>query len=131
MSWYIDSSAILKLLIAEKESAALTGFIDVTLKSSVLTRVEVIRSLHRISPEKIYDATVILAGVDLTPLNPFILDIAENFAPAITLKSLDAIHVATTIFLNTTVTGIITYDRQMIANAKMLGVHVISPGMKS
>ena len=130
MSWYIDSSAILKLLIAEKESSALTGFIDVKLKSSVLTRVEVIRSLHRISPEKIHDATVILDGVDLTPLNPFILDIAENFASAITLKSLDAIHVATTIFLNTTVAGIITYDRQMIANAKMLGVHVISPGMK-
>ena len=130
MSWYIDSSAILKLLIAEKESSALTGFIDVKLKSSVLTRVEVIRSLHRISPEKIHDATVILAELDLAPLNPFILDIAENFAPTITLKSLDAIHVATTIFLNTTVAGIITYDRQMIANAKMLGVHVISPGMK-
>ena len=131
MSWYIDSSAILKLLIAEKESAALTGFIDVKLMSSVLTRVEVIRSLHRISPEKIPDATLILANLDLTPVNPFIIDIAENFGPLITLKSLDAIHVASTIFLNTTVQGLITYDKQMIANAKMLGVHVVSPGMKS
>ena len=30
MSWYADSSAILKLLIEEKESAALADFIDFT-----------------------------------------------------------------------------------------------------
>ena len=130
MSWYADSSAILKLLIVEKESADLTDFIDFTIKSSVLTRVEVIRVLYKIAPEKIDRAQIILAGIDLTPVNPAILSMAENFAPAITLKSLDALHVATAIFLDKSVEGVITYDKAMIKNAKELGIKVISPGMK-
>jgi len=130
LSWYADSSAILKLLILEKESADLTDFIDFTIKSSVLTRVEVIRVLYKIAPEKIDRAQIILAGIDLTPLNPAILSMAENFAPAITLKSLDALHVATAIFLDKSVEGVITYDKAMIKNAKELGIKVASPGMK-
>ena len=130
MSWYADSSAILKLLIVEKESAALTDFIDFTIKSSALTRVEVIRVLQKIAPEKIDQAQIILAGIDLTPLNPAILSMAENFAPAITLKSLDALHVATAIFLDKSVEGVITYDKAMIKNAKELRIKVASPGMK-
>ena len=130
MSWYADSSAILKLLIVEKESAALTDFIYFTIKSSALTRVEVIRVLHKIAPEKIDRAQIILAGIDLTPLNPAILSMAENFAPAITLKSLDALHVATAIFLDKSVEGVITYDKAMIKNAKELRIKVASPGMK-
>ncbi len=130
MSWYIDSSALLKLLIVEKESAALTDFIDFTIKSSVITRVEVIRTLHRIAPEKIAEAQIILAGTDLIPVNPAILNVAENFTPSITLKSLDALHVATVLFLNKSIEGVITYDRQMIKNAKELGIKVVSPGLK-
>ena len=130
MSWYIDSSALLKLLIVEKESTALTDFIDFTIKSSVITRVEVIRTLHRIAPEKIAEAQIILAGTDLIPVNPAILNVAENFTPSITLKSLDALHVATVLFLNKSIEGVITYDRQMIKNAKELGIKVVSPGLK-
>ena len=130
MSWYADSSAILKLLIVEKESAALTDFIDFTIKSSALTRVEVIRVLQKIAPEKIDRAQIILAGIDLTPLNPAILSMAENFAPSITLKSLDALHIATAIFLDKSVEGVITYDKAMIKNAKELRIKVASPGMK-
>ena len=130
MSWYLDSSAILKLLIAEKESAALTDFINFTIKSSVLTRVEVIRTLHKIAPEKTADAKEILAGIDVTPLNSAVLNIAENFSLSITLRSLNALHVATVLFLEKTVEGLLTYDKQMIANAKLLGIKTISPGMK-
>ena len=130
MSWYADSSALLKLLIVEKESVDLSDFIDFTIKSSVLTRVEVIRTLHKIAPEKINDAQIILDGIDLTPVNPAILSVAENFSPSITLKSLDAIHVATVIFLNKSVEGVITYDKAMIKNANELGIKVVSPGMK-
>jgi hypothetical protein len=130
LSWYADSSALLKLLIVERESAALSDFIDFTIKSSVITRVEMIRTLHKIAPEKITDAQIILDGIDLTPVNPAILNVAENFSPSITLKSLDAIHVATVIFLDKSVEGVITYDKAMIKNAKELGIKVVSPGLK-
>jgi predicted nucleic acid-binding protein len=118
------------LLIAEKESASLTDFINFTIKSSALTRVEVIRTLHKIAPERVADAKVILAGIDVTPVNTSVLSTAENFNPSITLRSLDAIHVATVLFLAKTVEGLITYDKQMITNAKKLGIKVISPGLK-
>ena len=130
MSWYLDSSAVLKLLIAEKESVALTDYINFTIKSSALTRVEVIRVLLKIAPERVADAKAILAGIDVTPVNSAVLNTAENFNPSITLRSLDALHVATVLFLEKTVKGLITYDKQMITNAKELGIKVISPGMK-
>ena len=130
MSWYIDSSAILKLLISEKESIALAAFLDAPVKTSVISRVEVICSLNRISPEKIAEGQAALSRFEMTPVSSPILMLAENFPVSITLKSLDAIHVATVIFLNKSVKGIITYDKQMIKNAKELGIKVVSPGMK-
>ena len=130
MSWYVDSSALLKLLIVEKESVDLIDFIDFTITSSVVTRVEVIRTLQKIAPEKVAEAQILLTGIDLTPVNSSILSVAENFSPSISLKSLDAIHVATVIFLDKSVEGLVTYDKAMIKNAKELGIKTISPGIK-
>jgi predicted nucleic acid-binding protein len=130
LSWYIDSSAILKLLISEKESIALVAFLDAPVKTSVISRVEVIRSLNRISPEKIAEGQAALSRFEMTPVSSPILMLAENFPVSITLKSLDAVHVATVIFLNKLVEGIITYDKAMIKNAKELGIKVVSPGIK-
>lgn len=130
MSWYIDSSAILKLLISEKESIALVAFLDAPVKTSVISRVEVIRSLNRISPEKIAEGQAALSRFEMTPVSSPILMLAENFPVSITLKSLDAVHVATVIFLDKSVEGVITYDKAMIKNAKELGIKVVSPGMK-
>jgi predicted nucleic acid-binding protein len=130
LSWYLDSSAVLKLLINEKESVALTGFIDFKVTSSALTRVEVIRTLHKIAPEKVEEAKVILKGFDVIPINTAVLNIAESFDSSITLRSLDALHVATVLFLEKTVNGLISYDKAMIVNAKQLGIATISPGIK-
>ncbi|MSX58917.1 MAG: PIN domain-containing protein [Actinobacteria bacterium] len=130
LSWYIDSSAILKLLISENESIALAQFLDAPTKTSAISRVEVIRSLNRIAPEKIIEGQALLSKFEMTPASAPILILAENFPTAITLKSLDAIHVATVVFLNKTVKGLVTYDKQMIENAKKLGLTVVSPGMK-
>jgi len=130
LSWYIDSSAILKLLISEKESIALVEFLDAPAKTSAISRVEVMRSLNRINPEKIAEGQAALSRFELIPASSPILILAENFPTAITLKSLDAIHVATVVFLNKTIRGLITYDKAMIKNAKELGIKVASPGMK-
>ena len=130
MSWYIDGSAILKLLISEKESIALAEFLDAPVKTSEISRVEVIRSLNRISPEKIADGQAALSRFEMIPVNSPIRILAENFPAAITLKSLDALHFATVVFLNKTISGLITYDKAMIKNAKLLGIKVVSPGMR-
>lgn len=130
MSWYLDSSAILKLLIAEKESAELVRFINFVPKSSFLARVEVVRTLMRIAPEKVDHAKIILQQMDLSPISPVVLMKAESFASSVSLQTLAAIHIATVQSLHGVIEGLITYDNQMISNAKDLGITVVSPGMK-
>lgn len=130
MSWYLDSSAILKLIISERESRPLTEFLNVDAKTSTISRVEVIRALHRVSPEKISDGLRILSKIEMCPAGTPVLSSAENFSSRVTLRTLDAIHVATVLFLGNSVEGLISYDKQMIRNAKEFGIKVLSPGMK-
>jgi len=130
LSWYLDSSAILKLILAETESKALVNFLSEETITSTISRVEVIRTLNRMYPLSVIKGKEILSNFLLTPMNPAILSSAENFPESITLRSLDAIQVATVIFLDKSVEGVVTYDKQMIKNAKELGIKVASPGMK-
>jgi hypothetical protein len=52
---------------------------------------------------------------------------AEEYSQEITLKSADAIHVATVEFLRPMLFGLVTLDKQMILNAKRLGIKVYEP----
>ena len=130
MSWYLDSSAILKLILTESESRSLNIFLTDEAMTSTISRVEVIRTLNRMYPLSVTKGKEILSKFLLTPMNPAILSSAENFPESITLRSLDAIQVATVIFLDKSIEGLITYDKAMIKNAKDLGIKVVSPGLK-
>ena len=130
MSWYIDSSAILKLIFIEKETAELDKVMNNAMVTSTLTRVEVKRAVSRINPEKLVVANDVLSQLKYTELDPQTMQLAEAFTPDITLRTLDAIHVACLLQINRAVQGIITYDKQMIANAQNMGIRVLSPGVK-
>jgi predicted nucleic acid-binding protein len=71
-----------------------------------------------------------LEKINFLPISNAILLAAENFSSDITLRALDAIHVATVMSLEGSIEGLITYDKQMFTNAQLLGIKVISPGMK-
>ena len=130
MSWYIESSAILKLIFIEKETAELDKVMNNAMVTSTLTRVEVKRAVSRINPEKLVVANDVLSQLQYTELDPQTMQLAEAFTPDITLRTLDAIHVASVLQINRAVQGIITYDKQMIANAQNMGIRVLSPGVK-
>ena len=130
MSWYLDSSAILKLILTESESRSLNIFLTDEAMTSTISRVEVIRTLNRMYPLSVTKGKEILSKFLLTPMNPAIRSSAENFPESISLRSLDAIQVATVIFLDKSIEGLITYDKAMIKNAKDLGIKVVSPGLK-
>jgi len=98
--------------------------------TSTLTRVEVKRAVNRINPQKMVVANDVLAQIQYTELDSQTLQLAEAFAPDITLRTLDAIHVASVLRISGAVTGIISYDKQMISNAKTMGIEVLSPGAK-
>ena len=130
MSWYLDSSAILKTIFDEKERSALLETLTSQSTSSRISLLEVRRTVMRLAPTKLVEANQELKKLNLSPLSNSILTIAESFLSNVTLRTLDAIHVASVLSLEGAVEGLITYDKQMIANAKLLGINVISPGMK-
>ena len=131
MSYYLDSSAILKIIFQEDESTALAKFITEPAITSSISRVEVLRTVQRIDPSRVQLAHSELAKINIVEPIPSILTIAENFSHEVTLRSLDAIHVATLIFLSTATRGLITYDKLMAKNAEQLGLKVLAPGTKN
>ena len=130
MSWYIDSSAILKFVFAEPERAALVKALTQPAISSELARLEVKRAVHRINPKDIALANQELTRINFVTISDQVLSTAEAFTANISLATLDAIHVATALTLGSKIEGIITYDKQMIANAQNMGIRVLSPGVK-
>ena len=128
MSWYIDSSAILKFVFDEPERPALLKALTEPPVTSEIARLEVKRTVSRINPKDLDLASEELAKVRIVDLSKSVLSTAESFAVNVTLGSLDAIHVATAIQLSSEIEGIITYDKQMAKNAYNLGIKVLSPG---
>ena len=130
MSWYLDSSAILKYIFAEPERPALVKALTSQAISSELARLEVKRAIYRINPKDIILANEELSRINFVSISNQVLGIAESFTNSVTLATLDAIHVATAITLGKGIEGIITYDKQMITNARNMGIKVLSPGAK-
>jgi len=130
LSWYLDSSAILKTIFDEQERPELLRLLNSQSTSSRLSKIEVRRTVTRLALTKTAEVNLELEKINFLPISDPILMAAENFSSEITLRTLDAIHIATVMSLEGSIEGLITYDKQMIANAKLLGIKVVSPGMK-
>jgi uncharacterized protein len=120
----------LKLIFTEKETADLDKVMNNQMITSTLTRVEVKRAVNRINPDKLVVANDVLAQIQYTELDSQTLALAEAFTPGVTLRTLDAIHVASVLRIPDAVSGIISYDKQMVNNARKMGIKVLSPGAK-
>ena len=128
--WYIDSSAIIKLIKVEKESAALVKKLPRSIITSRIARVEVARTIAQHEPDLLDLAYDVLSDIQMIAVEDSIISIAENLPVFTQLRSLDAIHVASATAMKSIVQGIITYDKQMGEAASALGFAVSSPGMK-
>ena len=128
--WYIDSSAIIKLIKPEKESAALIKKLPNGLIASCISRVEVTRTIIRHEPD-LLDATYdVLADIQMVPVEDAIITIAENLPQFIDLRSLDSLHIASALSIKNVLKGVITYDKEMVKAAESVGFKTLSPGMK-
>lgn len=125
--YYLDASAILKLIIEEKESNKLEKFIKTKSCTSKISRIEVMRVINRTIPEASESAQQILARFDYVNITDLVIRTAESFLGLPTLRSLDSIHVASALSISNEIEGIISYDKKMITNAKSLGLLVYSP----
>lgn len=123
---YVDSSAIVKLAVAEPESAALRRHLSrrQPLVSSALARTEVARALMPSGPEAVARGELVLRRIQLLRVNDRVLGDAGQLTP-VELRSLDAIHLASARRLGSSVKQIVTYDERM-ADAAMAGGWTVS-----
>lgn len=130
-SYYIDTSALLSIVFDESSAKALKPFLGSIFYTSQITRVELIRAVYRLAPEREKVARNVLEGVRIVPVRPSILTQAERLPERINIRALDAIHIATANILDSVrIHGVITYDKQMAKAASALGFTVESPGIK-
>ena len=126
--WYIDSSAIVKLVAREPESIALRRFVQRRrpLVASALVRTEVTRAVLSLGDPFLRRVTQVLNRIDLVRINNQVLGDAGLLEPP-GIRSLDAIHLATAALFEDTLNAVITYDGPMTDAARMFGWKVSAP----
>lgn len=128
MAVYLDSSAIVKLVVREPESAALGRFLrnQPERVSCALARTEVLRAIRHLGNAAVNRARRVLRRIDLIRLDDSLLDAAGMLDPRI-LRSLDAVHLAAAQLIAPELDAIVTYDRRLRDSASLLGFPVEAP----
>jgi len=127
-AYYLDSSAIVKLVVAEPGSSALRRYLRRRrpLVSSALARAEVARALLPLGEPAARRGQEVLARLELIRVSDRVLTAAGSLLPA-GLRTLDAIHLATAQQLGGDLARLITYDQRMHASAAAAGCSVVAP----
>ena len=127
---YFDTSALVKLVFDEAESAALAEWLtlraDVPKVSSDLSTIELLRTCRRVDEGAVEGANLLLGGIDLLPMDRAIVEKAATLIPT-ELRSLDAIHLASALSVKTSLTALVAYDVRLCAAAADAGIEVVSP----
>lgn len=125
---YLDSSAIVKLVVEEPESRALRKYLQRKrpVMSSALARAEVVRAVLAEGETAVARARLVLARLDLIRLTDRVLDAAGMLQPP-ELRSLDSIHLATARLLGDDLAAVVTYDDRMLQAAQRLGMRTVCP----
>lgn len=127
---YADTSAVVKLVLAEPETPELLRWVRAearTLVTCDLTRTELLRAVVRTAPDRATRARDVLAAITVVSLSPADLDAAGRLGPP-ALRSLDAVHLTVALGLADELASVLTYDERMAAAASVHGLHVDSPG---
>jgi predicted nucleic acid-binding protein len=130
--YYADTSALVKLVVAERESTALRRWLakgDRLLVSSDLARTELMRVVRRVVPDRAVLAREVLESVTLLQLPTAVFESAGRLEPA-TMRSLDALHLAAALHLGDDLEGLLTYDDRLADAASAAGIPVIAPGAR-
>jgi uncharacterized protein len=125
---YLDSSAIVKLIVEEQETAALRQYLRsrTALVSSALARTEVKRAVLGLGVSAVQRADDVLDRIELVRLTQDVLNAAGVLRPD-ELRSLDAIHLVTAALFESTLGDLVTYDARLATAAQTHGMAVATP----
>ena len=126
---YIDASAMVKLVVSEKQSAALVAALSSEwphLTASEILAVETARAAMRSGKATPALVAKRLASVALLPLTAEIRRDAGHVGPP-GLRSLDAIHLATALGASERIGAVLTYDERLATACRDAGLRVLAP----
>jgi predicted nucleic acid-binding protein len=129
MVWYLDTSAAVKLVVAEPGSRALRRWLagrDGQVVASDLVRTELLRATRRSAPDTVVQARAVLDALVLLTMPTSVFERAAMLEPEL-LRSLDALHLAAALELGDDLEGIVTYDERMGTAAEAMGIRVVAP----
>jgi predicted nucleic acid-binding protein len=129
--WYVDTSAVVKTVVAERESRALLRWLARAgeLVACELVRVEAVRAVRASDPAAVPRARQAVATLTLIRLDDALYDAAADLEP-VSLRSLDAVHLAAARSVGSDLAGVVTYDRRMAEAAAALELRVEAPGRR-
>ena len=130
MAYYIDTSALAKLVTTEPETKALQRWFASAERNPVscdLARAELLRAVRRVAPEHVVRAREVLESVTLIEVTTAVFEHAGILDPTIS-RTLDAIHVAAALIIGDDLEGMVTYDERLAQAANANGIAVIAPG---
>jgi predicted nucleic acid-binding protein len=114
--------------VEEPESVALRDRLmqDADQVASAIVEVEVVRAVRRAAPELTALAQNVVSQIAVVSPTEAIRERAALLEPA-TLRSLDALHLATALEIAAELDGLVTYDGRMSAAAETFGLVVLAP----
>jgi predicted nucleic acid-binding protein len=129
MAYYLDTSAAVKLVVAEPDTVALTAWLaghDRDVVSSDLLRTELLRATRRGAPHAMPRARAVLDSLTLLTMPASTFERAADLDPGL-LRSLDALHLAAALELGDDLNALVTYADRLAAAAHFHAMNVIAP----
>jgi predicted nucleic acid-binding protein len=130
MVHYLDTSALVKLVVAEPETRALRAWLreetDRTLVACDVARTELVRAVRRTAPDRVVQARAVLDSVTLTSVTTALFEEAGRLDPT-GMRSLDALHLAAALDLGDDLVSLVTYDDRLARAAQANGITVTTP----
>ena len=129
MAHYLDTSALVKLVVAEPETAALRAWLDEVDRVPVaadLARTELLRAVRRAAPDRVLQARAVLDSVTLVEVTANLFEAAGRLDPP-ELRSLDVIHLACALDLGDDLDGLVTYNERLAEAAQFNGISITAP----
>jgi predicted nucleic acid-binding protein len=126
---YVDASALVKLVVEEPGSDAMLRWY-VESERIVTSRVGVVETSRatrrrQLEPQRLRQ---VIASIAVIEFDAVIGDRAAALPPS-TMKTLDAIHVATALELGSTLDAFVTYDERLAEAARAAGLPVVAPAV--
>jgi predicted nucleic acid-binding protein len=123
LTLYLDSSALVKLVISEPETRALRAFLRQRAERSTTC----VRAVAPHGDDAVATAREVFGALFEIPLSRHVLDRGGVLAHELTLRSLDAIHLSAAEEIRPHITTIVTYDRRMADAARQRAFDVAAP----